>query len=55
MRTDLAYWTLEFYAQAGGAPRSSLDDLSTPELILRTVGFLAVLIVAGWFARRLRR
>ena len=39
--------------QAGGA--SSLDELSTAEVIVRTLIFLAVLGVAGWLARRLKK
>jgi hypothetical protein len=38
--------------QAGGG--SSLDELSTGEVVMRTLIFLAVLAVAGWFARRLK-
>lgn len=38
--------------QAGG--NSSLDELSTAEVIVRTLIFLAILAIAGWFARRLK-
>jgi hypothetical protein len=40
--------------QAGGGG-SSLDELSTAEVIGRTLIFLAVLAIAGWFARRLKK
>jgi hypothetical protein len=39
--------------QAGGG--SSLDELSTAEVIVRTLIFLAVLAIAGWLARRLKK
>jgi hypothetical protein len=55
MLGDLAQWMIQLDAQASGAPGSSLDDLSTQDVIIRTFGFLAILLIAGWFARRLRR
>jgi hypothetical protein len=52
--SELLHWTLQLHVQAG-SPGSSLDELSTTDVILRTLGFLAILLIASWFARRLKR
>jgi len=40
-------------AQTDGSA-SSLDGMSTTDVIIRTLMFLAVLVIAHWLARRLK-
>jgi hypothetical protein len=54
MPIDLPQWMYQIRAQAGGSVGSSLDELSTPEVIVRTLMFLAILVIAGWLVRRLK-
>ena len=52
MPIDLPQGMLPILLQTGVG--SSLDDLSTPEVVVRTLIFLAVLVVVGWLVRRLK-
>jgi hypothetical protein len=52
MLIDLPQGMLPILLQTGVG--SSLDGLSTPEVVVRTLIFLAVLVVVGWLARRLK-
>jgi hypothetical protein len=52
MPIDLPQRMLPILLQTGAG--SSLDELSTPEVIVRTLIFLAILVIVGWFARRLK-
>lgn len=54
MPIDLPQGMLPILLQTGGSVGSSLDELSTPEVIVRTLIFLAILVIAGWFVRRLK-
>lgn len=52
MPIDLPQGMLPILLQTGGG--SSLDELSTPDVIVRTLIFLAILVIVGWFAKRLK-
>jgi hypothetical protein len=52
MLIDLPQGMLPILLQTGVG--SSLDDLSTSEVVVRTLMFLAVLLVVGWLAKRLK-
>lgn len=54
MPIDLPQGMLSVLLQAGSGVGSSLDELSTPEVIARTLIFLAILVIVGWFVKRLK-
>lgn len=54
MPIDLPQGIYRFQLQAGGSGGSSLDELSTPEVVVRTLIFLAILVIVGWLVRRLK-
>ena len=54
MSIDLPQGMLPILLQTGGSVGSSLDELSTPEVIARTLIFLAILVIVGWFVKRLK-